>query len=128
MPVQENGADLSKYKGRVRPCEFCKPEETLLGRSCQWCMSNHFLSECLNCKGSGKVTSGSVWDGGRSDYTAVCGICGGRGIFPAREADYARQQAAHPYANGTGNGSSSDRRSLPRATHPMSNLNITRRG
>lgn len=131
MAFQENSMDLSQYKGPIRPCEFCKPEETLLGRSCQWCMAQGHLAHCLNCNGSGKVTSGSVWDGGRSQYTAVCTPCGGKGVFPAREADYHRQQAALMSAgNGNGNGHSHElpTRELPRAVHPMTNLNITRTG
>lgn len=125
MAVQENSTDLAQHKGPVRICEFCKPEETLLGRACQWCMSNGYLATCLNCRGQGKTTSGSAWDGGRSQYTAVCGICGGKGIFPAREADYLRQQAAMGN-HGNGNSNGHDRRELPRAIHPMPNLNITR--
>lgn len=124
MSVQENSMDLSQHKGPIRICEFCKPEEQLLGRSCQWCMAQGHLATCLNCRGQGKTTSGSVWDGGRSQYTAVCGICGGKGIFPAREADYQRQQASMGISNG--NGDHSRLRELPRAIHPMPNLNITK--
>ena len=126
--VNENSMDLSQYKGAVRVCEFCSPEQTLLGRSCQWCMALGYLAHCLHCNGSGKVTSGSVWDGGRSNYTAVCNPCGGKGVFPAREADYNRQQAAmvNGNGNGNGNGHGASMRELPRAVHPMSNLNITR--
>jgi hypothetical protein len=132
VAIQENSMDLSQYKGPVSLCCYCKPEETLLGRSCQWCMAQRYLATCLNCKGSGKTTSGSVWDGGRSQYTAVCGPCGGKGVFPAREADYVRQQAMARNGNGNGNGSGhgyeSPLRELPRAVRPMGHLNITRSG
>lgn len=127
MAVQENSMDLSQYKGVIRVCEFCKPEETLLGRSCQWCMAQGYLAHCLHCAGSGKVTSGSVWDGGRSNYTSVCGPCGGKGVFPAREADYQRQQATvMNNGNGQMNGHGMPLRELPRAVNPMPNLSITR--
>jgi hypothetical protein len=129
MAVQENSMDLSQYKGPVRVCEFCKPEETLLGRSCQWCMALGYLAHCLHCNGSGKVTSGSVWDGGRSQYTAVCNPCGGKGVFPAREADFNRQQTtvmANSNGNGHTNGHEPGMRTLPRAINPMPNLNMTR--
>lgn len=125
--VNENSMDLSQYKGPIRTCEFCSPEQTILGRSCQWCMAQGYLAHCLHCNGSGKVTSGSVWDGGRSNYTAVCSPCGGKGVYPAREADYQRRQAtAMSNGNGNGNGHGASMRELPRAVHPMSNLNITR--
>jgi hypothetical protein len=127
MSVQENNIDLVQHKGPVRACEYCRPEEVLLGRACTWCLGNFFLATCLNCHGEGKVTAGSVWDGGRSQYTSVCGICGGKGIFPAREADYQRQQASmgngHGYGNGNGNGVL---RTMPQAVRPMVNLNINR--
>ena len=129
MAVQENSMDLSQYKGTIRVCEFCKPEETLLGRSCQWCMAQGYLAHCIHCNGSGKVTSGSIWDGGRSNYTAACNPCGGKGVYPAREADYNRQQASVMAAgngNGQTNGHDPGMRSLPRAVGPMPNLNITR--
>jgi len=77
------------------------------------------------------VTAGSVWDGGRSNYTSTCNPCGGKGVFPAREAEYHRQQAASGHGNGNGNGNgyghSQDIRELPRAIHPMPNLNMSRR-
>lgn len=138
MAVQENSMDLSQYKGTIRKCEYCRSEEVLLGRACTWCLGNFFLAHCTHCNGSGKVTSGSVWDGGRSNYTATCHPCGGKGVYPAREADYNRQQAAmaagkgNGHANGNANGHGADAtdatgmRSLPRAVGPMPNLNITR--
>lgn len=121
-----NAINLSQYKGCISPCIYCKPEETLLGRACTWCLSHGYLAHCLNCNGSGKVTAGSVWDGGRSQYTSVCNPCGGKGVFPAREADYLHQQSAADNPNGYENGNEPGIRSLPRAVTPMPNLGITR--
>jgi hypothetical protein len=83
-----NMTDLRKFKGPVRICEHCRPEDNLLGKSCIHCYSQGYLATCLMCSGTGKTTSGSVWDGGASSYTATCGICGGKGSFPARANDF----------------------------------------
>ena len=86
-----NMLDLSQYKGVIVRCNQCKPEATLLGASCQTCMSQGYVAMCLNCNGTGKQTAPAVWDRGKSSHTSVCSVCGGRGLFPAREREYLAQ-------------------------------------
>lgn len=134
MPAPVNGdpnrINLSEYKGAIRPCEYCQPEQMLLGRSCQWCLAQGYLSTCLACRGSGKVTSPSVWDGGRSSYTSTCTPCGGKGVYPARKADYDRQQQAQPAQTSQHRLPPHDDfralRSLPEPVRAMTQLDIGR--
>ena len=122
IPSDPNAINLADYKGQIQKCQYCKPEETILGRACQWCMSNGYLAVCTNCNGTGKHSGKSVWDGGRSDYTATCTPCGGKGHYPARESEFIRQQAvmAAPVQLDT------PLRSLPSAITPMRQLNVNR--
>lgn len=90
--INSNEIKLSDYKGRIGPCPHCNPERTLLGQACKECLGMGFLSDCLNCNRTGKVTAKAVWDG-RSDYESVCNPCGGKGHFPARLSEYNRQQS-----------------------------------
>jgi hypothetical protein len=86
--MADNSIDLKQFKGEVKPCPFCRPEEVLLGRACQHCMGNFHIATCKNCNGTGKETNASVWDGGRSKHTSTCNPCAGRGYFPARASEY----------------------------------------
>ena len=78
-----NFIDLSQYKGPVSRCNQCNVEQRMSGRSCTRCLDRGFVAKCLACDGKGLRTMGSVWDGGQSQYTSPCGICGGKGVFPA---------------------------------------------
>lgn len=121
IQINDNTMDLRQYKGAVEPCKYCRPEETILGRACQWCMSQGYLAACLNCKGTGKVTAGAVWDGGRSQHTSTCHPCSGKGFFPARERDYLAQQQPAPSIS-----SPVEPPPLPKVVRPMRELHINR--
>jgi len=124
-PNDPNAINLSEYKGSIAPCRYCRPEETLLGRTCQYCLGQGHLAQCLNCHGTGKFTGGSIWDGGRSTHTSTCNICGGKGTFPARESEYRHWLAANPVADAeTELGGDDELRSLPVAVKPMPNTRM----
>jgi DnaJ-class molecular chaperone len=89
IPRDPNKLDLSQFRGPVRRCPLCNIENKLAGRSCKNCLDRGFVAECLNCKTTGLQTSGTVWDGGRSEHRSTCGPCGGKGYFPVnRPADW----------------------------------------
>jgi hypothetical protein len=77
-----NWVDLSQYRGPITRCNQCNIENRMSGRSCLRCLDKGFTAQCLACKGTGLRTMGSVWDGGRSQHTSPCDMCGGKGCFP----------------------------------------------
>ena len=87
-PINDNSISMAQYKGEVRPCPFCKPLDKLSGAACRWCLSQGYVAMCLNCNGTGSETRGAVWDGGKTQHSSTCNQCGGKGVFPARAADY----------------------------------------
>ena len=96
MPVQENHVDVKRYRGPVRVCEFCS-NATLplpLRTNCKFCLTRGYVAQCLNCDGTGSKTLAAVWDGGASEHSATCAICGGTGVLPATkpEADQKEQE------------------------------------
>jgi len=100
IPGDPNAIKLSEYKGDISRCRYCTADERMLGRACTRCMGQGYLATCLNCRGTGKFTGSSVWDGGRSSHTSTCNICGGQGTFPAREQEYINWVASNPVADG----------------------------
>jgi hypothetical protein len=119
MAVNDNTINMSEHRGEVEPCKFCRKEETLLGRACGWCFGSGYTAKCLNCDGTGLETAGSVWDGGKSKHSSTCNICGGKGMLPARKADY----------KGEVDGSedvADDKPLADASAQPMKNLAVTR--
>ena len=93
--INSNTISMAEYKGPISRCPMCRPEETLLGRACKWCMGNGFIAKCLNCDGTGKFKGRTAWDGGKNPHESTCGPCAGNGVFPARKpADWVDQEPA----------------------------------
>lgn len=79
-------ADLTKYHGPARKCEFCLPAVNIHKQFCQHCMSRGYLATCLNCDGKGKLRVPVAGSLGEMDST--CTLCGGTGTFPASEKQF----------------------------------------
>lgn len=86
MPINDNHIDVARYRGEVRPCEFCKnstlPPE--LRVHCKFCLTNGYVAQCLKCDGSGSIKAIAPWDNS-SEHHSTCDICGGSGVLPARK-------------------------------------------
>lgn len=83
--VNSNAMDLSKYRGEIKPCPHCRPDDALTARVCSTCLGHHFVSECLNCAATGQFKGTTVWDGGENPHVTTCNPCGGTGYFPVRK-------------------------------------------
>lgn len=84
QPINNNTMDLAQFRGPVRKCPFCLPDQIALRSACSKCFGQGFIAHCLNCDGTGQFKGASVWDGGRSSHTSTCTPCGGLGFFPHR--------------------------------------------
>jgi hypothetical protein len=120
LTINNNTIQMSQYKGQIKRCPFCTPKQTgnkeiddrnLLEAmsntaACKWCMSQRFVSICLNCNGTGKYNGKTIWDGGQHDHVTSCNPCASRGMYPARKpADWVEpplvaKSAVEPVAAG----------------------------
>jgi hypothetical protein len=95
MAINDNYVNVARYRGPIRPCEFCR-NATLplaLRAHCKFCLTNGYVAQCLKCDGTGTIKGIAPWDNS-SEHGSTCDICGGTGVLPAREPETVTAAAA----------------------------------
>lgn len=76
--------DLRQFHGVVKKCETCTNPD--LPMDCRRCFCRGYLAVCLNCSGTGQITS-DVAGSASGTMRSTCDKCGGTGFFSARKPE-----------------------------------------